>query len=224
MPVPEELDYKSWLGPAPEAPYTLNRVHPPHGYGRPGWMRCLDYCDGMITNWGAHLCDIVQWCNGSERTGPVEVQGTGVYPPADSLWNVLKTFEVHYRFADGVRATYKTGKADVRFEGSEGWIHATYGRGLEAEPASILEAKIGPDEVHFPLKSEKQDFIDAVKSRGQTLEDAEVGHRTTSLCHLGHIAIQVGGALRWDPDKERFLDNDAANALIDKPIRTPKPA
>ena len=64
----------------------------------------------------------------------------------------------------------------------------------------------------------KQDFIDAVKTRGHTLEDAEVGHRTTSLCHLGHIAIRVGGKLQWDPRQERFLNSDAANAWIDKPM------
>jgi predicted dehydrogenase len=52
MPVPEELDYEMWLGPAPLAPYTVNRVHPPHSYDRPGWMRVRDYCEGMVTNWG----------------------------------------------------------------------------------------------------------------------------------------------------------------------------
>ena len=84
-------------------------------------------------------------------------------------------------------------------------------------PESILKSKIGPDEVHFPLKSEKRDFIDAIKTRGQTLEDAEVGHRTTSLCHLGHIAVQVGRKLKWDPDAERFIGDDAANKLLSLP-------
>jgi len=219
MPVPEELDYPRWLGPAPKAPYTVNRVHPRHGYGRPGWMRHLDYCDGMITNWGAHLCDIALWGADAERTGPVEIEGHGVFPPPESFWNVMKTFEVHYRYADGLRVIYKTGTADVRFEGSEGWIYGKFPSGLEAEPASILEAKLGDDDIGFPLKSEKQDFIDAVKTRGQTLEDAEVGHRVTSLCHLGHIAILTGEKLRWDPDKERFTNSDAANRWIDKPIR-----
>ena len=222
MPVPEELDYENWQGPAPRAPYTENRVHPPKGYGRPGWMRVLYYCDGMITNWGAHLCDIAQWGNGTDRTGPVEVEGHGVYPPSGGLWNVLKTFEVDYRFAGGVRMIYKTDSPYVRFEGEEGWIQAHFGRGgIKAEPASVLESKIGPDEIRFPLRSEKADFIDCVKTRGRTLEDAEVGHRTTSLCHLGHIAIYLGQKLRWDPDAERFADNDAANELVEKPIHAP---
>ncbi|UCC99752.1 MAG: Gfo/Idh/MocA family oxidoreductase, partial [Phycisphaerales bacterium] len=63
MPVPVELDYDMWLGPAPYAPYTLDRVHPRGSYNRPGWMRVPDYCEGMVTNWGAHLNDIAQWGN-----------------------------------------------------------------------------------------------------------------------------------------------------------------
>lgn len=86
---------------------------------------------------------------------------------------------------------------------------------------SFLKSPIGPNEIHLPLKSEKRDFIDAVKTRGQTLADAEVGHRTTSLCQLGHIAIQVGRKLKWDPDAERFIGDDTANRLLSRPMRSP---
>ena len=216
-PVPEELDYARWLGPAPAAPYTEKRVHPPHGYGRPGWMRVRDYCDGMITNWGAHLNDVAQWGNDTDRTGPVEVEGTGRIPPASGLWNVLLEFEVTYRYANGVKLIYQTERPYVRFEGSEGWIYAEYGKKLEARPESVLTAKIGPDEVRLVFKNEKRDFIDAVKTRGRTVEDAEVGHRTTSLCHLGHIAVRLGEKLRWNPQTERFVANDRANGMLGWP-------
>jgi len=229
MPVPEELDYEMWLGPASYAPYTLNRVHPRQSYQRPGWMRVLDYCEGMVTNWGAHLNDIAQWGNGTERTGPVEVEGSGRYP-SDGLWNVLLSFEISYRYANGVRLFYSISRPYVRFEGTDGWVEADYNsRGIKAYPASILKSPIGTDEgsrlagsqTHLPLKSEKSDFIDAVKTRGQTLADAEVGHRTTSLCQLGHIAIQVGRKLKWDPDTERFINDDTANRLLSRPMRSP---
>jgi len=221
MPVPEELDYEMWLGPAPVAPYTVNRAHAPHKYDRPGWMRVRDYCEGMVTNWGAHLNDIAQWGNGTERTGPVEVEGTGKYP-TDGLWEVLLGFEIRYRYANGVELFYQTSRPYVRFEGSEGWIEADYSkRNIQAQPASILTSALKPDEIHLPLKDEKRDFIDAVKTRGQTLEDAEVGHRTTSLCQLGHIAIQVGHPLRWDPQAERFTNDDTANRLLGRPLRSP---
>jgi len=221
MPVPEELDYDMWLGPAPLAPYTENRVHPRRSYERPGWMRVRDYCEGMVTNWGAHLNDIAQWGNGTERTGPVEVEGTGQYP-GDGLWEVLLSFEIQYRYANGVRLLYNVSRPYIRFEGSEGWIEADYDtRGLKAQPASILNSSSGANEIHLPLKDEKRDFIDAVKTRGQTLADAEVGHRTTSLCQLGHIAIQMGRKLTWDPEKERFANDEAANRLLGRPLRSP---
>ena len=222
MPVPPELDYERWQGPATHAFYTEKRVHKPMSYERPGWMRHRFYCDGMITNWGAHLIDITQWGNGTDRTGPIEVEAQGTYPPADSFWNVLLNFQAEYRYANGVRLFYKTDeKVYVRFEGSEGWIFAQYQKPLEAEPAAVLDAKIGDNEIHFPFKSDKQDFIDAVKTRGGTLEDAEVGHRTTSVCHLANIAIQVGKKLEWDPAKERFTNTPEANEYMGKWILPP---
>ncbi len=216
-PVPAELNYDFWLGPAPLAPYQEDRVHGRHAYQRAGWMRIRDYCDGMITNWGAHLNDIAQWGNDTDRTGPVEVEGRGTYPPDGSLWNVLQEFEITYRYASGVRLIYKTDKPYVRFEGSDGWIYAEFDGILDANPKSLLDSKIGPNETHLVFKDEKRDFIDAVKTRGRTLEDAEVGHRTTSLCHLGQIAVQVGGTLKWDPVAERFTNSDAANELLHRP-------
>ena len=222
MPVPPELDYAMWQGPAPRRPYTEQRVHQRHGYERPGWMNILDYCDGMITNWGTHLCDIAQWGNDSDDSGPVEVEGEGVYVPAGGLWNVLRSFEVRYRYANGVALFYRTEAPYTRFEGTEGWIQANFGGPLVAEPESLLSAELGPDAVRFPLKHEKRDFLDCIKTRERTLADAEVGHRTTALCHLGHIAIQVGGRLQWDPVREQFLNSDEANALVDRPILEPK--
>ncbi|MBN2271651.1 MAG: Gfo/Idh/MocA family oxidoreductase [Sedimentisphaerales bacterium] len=221
MPVPEELDYDLWLGPAPAAPYTLQRVHPRRSYDRPGWMRVLDYCEGMVTNWGAHLNDIAQWGNETERTGPIEIEGTGKFP-TDGLWNVLLSLDIRYKFANGVRMFYSISRPYVRFEGDEGWIEADYNtRSIKAEPESILKSPIGPNGIHLPLKGEKRDFIDAVKTRGQTLADAETGHRTTSLCQLGHIAIRTGRKLRWDPDAETFTNNETANRLLSRPMRSP---
>jgi predicted dehydrogenase len=228
-PVPADLDYDLWLGPAPQVPYLQKRVHASHDLkSRPGWMRNLDYCDGMIANWGTHLNDIAQWGANTERTGPVEVKATGKFHEG-KVWNVLESFDAWYRFANGIELFYQMGQPYVRFEGDKGWIQVNYltdklhPERLQASDPAILKEKIGPEGLHFPLKSEKRDFIDAVKSRGQTLEDAEVGQRTTSLCHLAHICIRLGGVkLRWDPEKEQFPDNAAANKLINRPpMRAP---
>lgn len=222
MPVPADLDYEFWQGPAERRPYTMNRVHTPRDLkSRPGWMRCREYCEGLITNWGTHLNDIAQWGNGTDRTGPVEVEARGTYPPKGNLWNVLLDMEAHYKYANGVELHYQMGRPYVRFEGDEGWIETEYQKEVKASSEAILKSKIGPNEKHLTFKSERQDFIDAVRSRGATLEDAEVGHRTCSMCQIAHIAIQLGGTegkkLRWDPEKERF-DDEAANKLLDRPV------
>jgi predicted dehydrogenase len=220
MPVPPELDYERWQGPAPRAPYTLNRVHTPKSYARPGWMRHLFYCDGMITNWGTHLNNGAMWATDKERTGPVEIDGKGVYPGRDSFWNVLLSFDITYRFADGLEWIYRTEKPYFRIEGEEGWIYADFSK-MDAEPKSLLTLKPKPGDREFRFKSEKQDFIDSVRSREETLEPPEVGHRVTSLGLLGHISIRLGRKLAFDPVKETFAD-DEANAYLDQPIRTPR--
>ena len=219
MPVPKELDYDLWQGPAPERPYTEARVHRSKDYERPGWFNIRDYGHGQILNWTTHLNDIAQWGNNTERTAPVEVEGQGKYPPPGTLWDVCYEFEFTCTYANGVRLICKTEAPYTRFEGEEGWIQANFSGPdkLVAEPKSLLNSKIGPNELHFPLLHEKRDFLDAVKTRGQTLEDAEVGHRTSTVGHLGHIAIQLGRKLKFDPDKERFIGDDEANKMLALP-------
>lgn len=223
MPVPEGFDYERWQGPAPRAPYTLKRVHTPESYARPGWMRHLYYCDGMITNWGTHLNNGAMWATDLERAGPVEIDGTGVYPGPESFWNVLLSFSINYKFADGLEWVYRTEKPYFLIEGDEGWIRAGFSQ-FDAHPKSLLTVKLKDDDRHFRFKSEKQDFIDSVRSRQETLEPPEVGHRVTSLGLLGHISIRLGQKLQWDPRKETFQGNDAADQYLDKPIRQPRDA
>jgi predicted dehydrogenase len=232
-PVPEELDYEMWLGPAPRAPYTPLRVHPPKSLGRPDWMRVLDYSDGMITNWGTHFWDIALWCMDAEDTGPVEVAGTGIWPEKGRLWNVLRRFEVTYRMKNGVPLFYENTRnpkfsgvdenftAYVKIQGSKGSILGTFGpHVLRSEPASIVEQAPDSPKVEFPLRSDKEDVMEAIRTGGVTMENEHVAHRVTSLCHLGHISIHLGEALRWDPEGQQFIGNDQANKYLDQPIRS----
>lgn len=233
MPVPKELDYKRWQGASTPAPYTVNRVHPPKSFGRPGWMRILEYTDGIITNWGTHFWDIALWCIDAEGTGPVEIQGEGVWPEKGHLWTVLRRFEVEYQMAGGIKLYYENTRnskisgavkectAYVKIEGSKGWIFGSFGKDmLISEPASLIETAPDAFDVRFPLKSDKQDFIDAVKTGGRTLENEQVAHRVTSIGLLGHIAIHQQRKLQWDPELERFPHDDAANRYLDHPIKS----
>ena len=138
---------------------------------RPGWMRNLDYCDGMITNWGTHLNDIAQWGNDTERTGPVEIKATRQVPRRQSLERAARSFDAWYRFANGMELFYQMGTAACALRGREGLdpgqllqdkLHPDR---LQASDPAILKEKIGPEEIHFPLRSEKTDFIESVKTR-----------------------------------------------------------
>ncbi len=228
MPVPEELDYRRWQGAhqtqAPPIPYTLHGVHPRRDLrGRPGWMRKLNYCDGMITNWGTHLLNGALWCMGLDRSWPVEISGSGVYPNAESFWNVLLKFDVTYKYADGVELVYRTEKPYMRFEGDRGWIDAGFSH-FKASDDALLKGK--HELVDHPeprYTSEKRDFLDSVKSREPSWEPALVGHHVTSTCLLGHLAIAMGETLKWDGAEERFIENDRANTLLDRPITKANP-
>lgn len=218
MQVPSELNYDMWLGPAWEVPYTEKRVHAIKAYGRPGWMRVSEYCNGMISNWGAHLMGIAQWGHNTEYTGPVSIESTGDFDKG--LWNTMNRFDIKYQFADGVEVFFKIERPYVRFEGADGWIEIEYPDKLTASSQSILNSEIGPNELQIrDLPSDKDDFLLAVKANKPSLEPLETAHRTISICQLGLIAIKTGSNLTWDPSKEEIIGDNAATALIDMPIR-----
>jgi predicted dehydrogenase len=224
MPVPENLNYEMWLGPAPEAPYTEERVHPQNSItARPGWLRISDYGAGMITGWGSHHLDIAHWGMGTEYTGPVEIVGETEFPK-DGLWDVHGDFRIEYTYANGVKmiaADEKKIKGGVRFEGDKGWVWVTRGA-IDAEPKSLLQETIGPGETKLPVSNNhKGNFYECVKSRAPTLAPVEVGHRSCSACLLGDIAMRTGRKLQWNPDKEQFVNDEAANRMLSRPMRAP---
>ena len=218
MPVPPELNYDMWLGPAWEAPYTEKRVHAQKAYGRPGWMRVDAYCNGMISNWGAHLMGIVQWGNNTEYTGPVSVEGSGDFDKG--LWNTMNRFEIKYQFAGGVEVYFKIERPYVRFEGTDGWVEVEYPDKITASSQAILDSVIGPNELRIrDLPSDKDDFLLAIKANKPSLEPLETAHRTISMCQLGLISVQTGAKLTWNPDTEEIIGDNAATALLSRPIR-----
>jgi hypothetical protein len=213
-----------WTGPAQMMPYTVDRVHPPHSYSRPGWMRCRQTCEGMVTNWGTHTIDVAQLLHDTERTGPVSVEGTGKYPaPGSGIWGVLLNFKIQYRYADGVILDYHTDKgAFIRVEGDEGWINTPWFSGqMTASDRNILRIKLKDSDIHLPLRQDKEDFLYGIKNNAPTMADAEIGHRTCSMCQIGHIAIQRGRKLAWNPDTERFAGDRKANQMLNKSYRNP---
>lgn len=221
MPVPEGFDYDLWLGPAPWAPYTRARVF--HEGGLPGWYFVSDYSQsGWIAGFGVHDLDIAQWAIGMERSGPVTIEGRGVYPK-DGLFNTVMTYRIEYTYANGIKIIMTdTGqnRHGVRFVGEKGWIFTR--EGIEAEPRSLLGARIGPEEVHlYRSPDHAQNFLDCVKTRRETITPPEIAHRATSTALLGGIACKLERKLNWDPSRERFVNDPEADRLLSCAMRGP---
>ncbi len=213
-PVPKGFDYAMWLGQAPLAPYTPGRCH---YHFR--WI--LDYSGGSLTDWGAHINDIAQWGNDTEHTGPVSVEGHGVFP-RDGLYNTAIEWDITYEYANGVRLICTNGTPAIRFEGSEGWVACTWDA-IDADPPRLLKTVIGPGEIRLRTcpEREQRDFLNCVKSRAEAYGPAEIGHRTITISHLGNIAMMLGRKLRWNPEAERFVGDDEANRMLSRPMRAP---
>jgi len=215
MPVPAWLDYDMWLGPAPWAPYHKDRCLYTFRFG-------LDYSGGQTTNLGAHVIDIIQWANGTDDTGPVEFEDLGSEWPTDGLFTTATKVSFRARYANGVELTCKTAKTESwRLEGTKGWIEVRDDKWTGA-PESLKTTVIGPNEIHlYQSNDHHRNFVDCIKSRQITAAPVEIGHRSTSICQLGNIAMQLHRKLHWDPAAERFTDSDEANQMLHKPMRGP---
>jgi predicted dehydrogenase len=215
MPVPDWLDYDMWLGPAPWAPYHKDRCLYTFRFG-------LDYSGGQTTNLGAHVIDVIQWANGTDDTGPVEFEDLGSEWPTDGLFTTATKVAFRARYANGVEFTCRTDKGESwRLEGTDGWIDVRDDQ-WTGSPESLKTTVIGANEIHLYQSNEHhRNFVDCIKTRRPTAAPVEVGHRSTSICHLGNIAMMLRRKLHWDPVAERFTDSDEANQMLARPMRAP---
>jgi predicted dehydrogenase len=244
MPVPSNLNYDTWLGSTPAVYYTEKRVHPQAAdlhkrYDRPGWLRCEQFGAGMITGWGAHHIDIAHWGMNTELSGPVEIVASAEFPKK-GLWDVHGPFHVRMHYANGadvfISEKYPTG---VKFIGETGWIWVTRGAAVTAsDPASLknhapaldasdrnmLMAGIKDDEIHLhhsPKNDHHLDWLTSIKTRQTPAAPAEIGHRSCTACLLAHDAMKLNRDLKWDPQAERYVGDEEANALLSRPQRAP---
>ena len=216
MPVPENLDYDMWLGPTPWVPYTERRCH--------FWWRFIfNYGGGEMTDRGAHIIDIGQLGNGTDHTGPVELRANGEAPKS-GLYDAYMKYDFECTYANGVKMIgASVDPRGLKFIGDEGWIFIhIHGGMLEAEPASLLQETLRPEEVHLGRSpGHHRNFLDAVKTRNQPMASVEIGHRTATICHLLNIAMLTKSPIRWDPEKEEILNNPEAQRLLARSMRSP---
>lgn len=228
--VPKGLNYDLWLGPAPVKPYIQTRTH----YN---WRWNFDYSGGVLTDWGAHLINIAQWANDSDATGPVEVQGTGDFPPFDAVWNTAPTFRINCRYANGVTMEIWSEVPGIKLEGTKGWLLMRgWRRPITASDESLLNLQFEGDKNFGRPEStvkaeggsggEHIDFANCVKSRKPCYYSAECGHRNHSIGHLANVSMLLGGAkLSWNPQSEKFEGERAEEAnkhfCVSRPQREP---
>ena len=212
---PAGLDWDFWLGPAPYVPYR--------GIVHWNWRWIMDYSGGQLTDWAGHHIDIAHWGMGWDRTGPTEIEGEGEYPE-DGIYNVPTKYRFTCRYADGITMTVANNQQltqGAKWFGDKGWIHVNRG-GLNASDEKILREEIGPNEIHlYESRDHKQNFLDCVKSRKETICPAEVGFRSISVGLLGEIAMLTGRKIKWDPEKEEIIGDPEASALLGRSYREP---
>ncbi len=229
MPVPEGFDYNFWLGPAPEAPYHIERC-----FHR--WRYILDYSNGQTANFGCHTNDIAQWGLGKDGTSPVEFEDNGSeFLPKGSLFTAASKTAFRARYADGIELICETrASSATKFEGTEGRLEVNLGGSIKTFPENLKDSVIGPNEIRLPKSNPAREdnirknidadhvrnFLDAVKSRQDPIEPVEVGLSTSSLCILGSISQILKRNFTWDPAAERSPDEDV-NRILTRPMRQP---
>jgi predicted dehydrogenase len=216
--VPSELDYEMWVGPARWMPYTQGVV------GSCGnWGHISNFSLGWITTWGIHHVDIAQWGNDADYSGPVDIEGSGEFPK-DGLYDCAVAWDVRLKYDNGVILNFvdnKKQRQGVLFEGDEGWVFVKRGA-IEAEPKSLLGQRIGPEETHLANSSDHAgNFLDCVKSRRAPVSSIESAVRTDTVCHLSDIAMRLGRRLHWDNKNERFANDEEANRMLTRSMRSP---
>lgn len=237
---PEYLDYEMWTGPAPMRPY--NRIVHPRG-----WRAFMEYSNGIVGDMAIHMFDMVRWM--LELGWPKRISSSGgILVQRDSKANItdtqLATFEYddlkivwqHRTWGDapdskypwgatfyGDKGTLKTSVYCYDFTPSqkgEPSIHQDVTYELEQYPEDKTEKDL---EKHCApaIRYHMKDFLSAIVSRTEPVADIEQGYISTASCILANIAMNLGRTLRWDPQKQRVIDDDAANQLLLRPYRTP---
>lgn len=207
-PVPDELNFNLWLGPAPQRDYfpslTNDQV----------WRQIRDFSGGSLTDWGAHLIDSAQVAIGAENSGPVKVEGRGEIPP-NAINTVPQTYHLTYTYENGAVMEVSADKPSIRIEGSDGWVGVEGWDGrLLASDMEIFKRPIDStaNKLWPRPKREHPNFLDAIRTGKTPTYSAEALHRLSTTMHLGLIAMELGRPLRWDPKAESF-DDEQANAL-----------
>lgn len=216
--VPDGFNYDFWLGQAPQAPYFKERCHATFRW----WF---EYAGGPVTDWGAHHNDIARWGIGLD--GPTSVEARAITPPNPGGYNTPVEFEATLGWANGVTQRVRTTPDDtpfggivnqngqrngVKFIGANGWIWVNRDE-LSASDEQFLHAPLPEGATKLEVSNDHMgNFFECMRSRKDPIANVETGHRSACIGHLIIIALRTGRKLQWDPDKEIFTGDGAAEA------------
>ncbi len=204
--VPSELDYDMWLGPAPYKPYNKHRVHQTfRGY----W----DYDGGGLADMGQHYMDPVQYLLGKDDTSPVkvEIDAPEQHPDAVGIWR-----KIVYTYADGCQIVLEG--EGYESQGKVPYIEGPLGKVYKGFECTIPDVMEKLAELPDP-EPQQTDFLECVRTRRRFALDEQKGHRSCTLVNMGTCALRLNRDLKFDPEKQLFIDDDAANRLIEQPMR-----
>lgn len=207
-PVPEDINWDMWLGPAPLAEYMPERMHG-------SFRHWLEYSGGMMTDWGAHHNDIMQWGLGMDGSGPIAIESRGVRNFGHNCYNAFQDFDVLYTYPGNITVHCSNkGENGVTFEGENGTIFVSRGVIRASDPAILDEPLPATATKLYASNDHAMNFVEGMRTGKECICTSEVGHRSVSVCHLGNISMRLAGRrLEWDPVKERFKDDEEAQKL-----------
>lgn len=218
-PAPAELDYNTWIGPSQIEPYIQARVHM-------NWRWNYNIGGGQLLDWIGHHCDIAHWGMDCDQTGgPLEIEGTGEFPPKDAIWNTCSRYRITCKYPNDITLTIAGGHSDIRggakWIGTEGWVWVDRG-GFDASNVDWFRA-IPEDRYQVKLyrsDNHQRNFLDCVKSRKPTITPAETAHHSAIPGHLGLIALIVGRKIKWDSAREVIVGDEGASKLLGRDYRS----
>ena len=211
---PDTIDWDAWIGPAPYRGYHMDLACPLEDKRWGQWRDYKPFGGGMITDWGAHMFDIIQWALDQDHSGPTVF--TPPSRPAESGLN--------YTYNNGIKVTHTKwgdGNNEIQFIGSEGRLEVSrsYLRTYPNEALADTLLKDSDTQRVYNSENHHEDWLDAIRNRTRPICDVEIGHRTASVCNIANIAYSLQRPLEWNPVIEQFVDDPGANLMLDRAYR-----
>lgn len=223
QPVPSNLDYDFWTGPAAMVPYKPNHVH----YN---WRWFMNYGGGLSTDWGVHMMDIALLGMSKDQNlvMPSEVTSYGGnLAIVDDDRDAPDTMEAIYRFRDpDFVMQWSIGRDHPGKPGHGTEFVSADGRTLRVWRGGWVvldpDGKELPKEQAEPVGDHWRNWLDCVKTRAMPRADHASLVRTTIVCHLSNVSLQCGETVHWDKAKNDIAGKTGRNTpSYQRPYRKP---